>query len=122
MRGALPSLKGRASGAPLHFVSQATPVAVQYMPATFPDCPYWHSGKAVSRQSVAAEQVVVHAAKTLLRFEQLKQVVPLAHGWPQAGTNVVQVPWRQVTPGDRSDLIVDPSSVVVGPVAHPQAG
>jgi len=53
---------------------------------------------------------------------QLKQVVPVAQGPPHAGTNVVQTPWWQVTPTDVVLLILEPSSVVVGPVAQVHAG
>jgi hypothetical protein len=65
---------------------------------------------------------VVHAPYCPPEIWQLKQVVPLAQGPPQAGTKVVQTPWRQVTPTDIPFLILEPSSVVVGPVAQVHAG
>jgi hypothetical protein len=42
---------------------------------------------------------VVQAAKTWLRLEQLKQVVPGEQGFPQSATKVVQMPCTQATPG-----------------------
>jgi len=41
---------------------------------------------------VLSVHIVVQAAKTLLWFEQLKQVVPAPQGCPQSGTNVVHLP------------------------------
>jgi hypothetical protein len=49
---------------------------------------------------------------TLLRFAQVKQVVPSAHGCPHALTNVGHLPCRQVTPGWSSKRSREPSSVL----------
>jgi hypothetical protein len=73
-------------------------------------------------QVVLVAHMVVQAANSVVRLEQLKQVLPLAQGWPQAGTKVVHVPCRQVTPALVPSLMIDPSSVAVGAVAQPQAG
>ena len=56
-------------------------------------------GRVVSWQSVLPVHIVVQAAKSLLMFAQLKQVVPEAHGLPHSDAKVVQTPCRQVTPG-----------------------
>jgi hypothetical protein len=86
------------------------------------DSPFWHNGSVESVQSVSLVQVVVQAATTALCVVQLKHVVPAAQGCPHSGTNVVHFPWTHDTPPCSLNAIVDPSSVVVGPVAHPQAG
>ncbi len=99
--------------------------AVQYVPSTLPDCPISQRGSAALVQSLlatASVHGVVHAANCPLEIWQLKQVSPLAQGPPQAGTNVVQTPWRQVTPAVIPFLIVEPSSVIVGRVSHVHAG
>jgi len=66
--------------------------------------------------------IVVHAAYIVLWLMQLKQVVPALQGAPQSGTNVVQTPCTQATPGVWSNFTLDPSSVVGGCSAHSQAG
>ena len=63
-----------------HFVSQATSAAVQYIPETFPEVPVWHSGKVGSAQVWLVAQMVVQAAKSVVRLAQLKHVVPPAQG------------------------------------------
>jgi hypothetical protein len=93
-------------------VSHATSAAVQNFPAVFPDIPIWQRGSDGSRHSGLAVHIVVHAANTLLRFEQLKQVVPAPQGCPQSGTKVVHLPCRQVTPGWSLNRNREPSSAV----------
>lgn len=105
-----------------HFVSQATPLAVQNMPDVFPDMPNWHIGNVGSLQSVLPAHMVVQAAKIRLRFEQLKHVVPDAHGIAHSAAKVVQMPCRHVTPDLALNWIFDPSSVVGCPSAQPHAG
>jgi hypothetical protein len=61
-------------------VSQATPLAVQNMPDVFPVDPNWQSGSVGSLQSVPLAHMVVQAANSNVRFEQLKHVVPDAQG------------------------------------------
>jgi hypothetical protein len=95
-----------------HFVSQATSLAVQNMPAVFPVDPNWHIGSVVSWQSLSPVHMKVQAAKLRLRFEQLKQVVPDGQGFSHSAANVVQRPPRQVTPGVALNWIFEPSSVV----------
>jgi hypothetical protein len=103
-------------------VSQATPLAVQNMPVVLPDDPNWHIGRVGSWQSAVPVHVVVHAAKILARFEQLKQVVPEPQGSPHSAANVVQTPCTQATPGVALNCTFDPSSVVGCPSAQPHAG
>ncbi len=103
-------------------MSQATPLAVQNMPAVFPEVPSWHIGSVESWQSVLLVHIVVHAAKIWLRFEQLKHVVPDEQGFPHSAAKVVQTPCRHVTPGVALNWTFDPSSVVGWPSAQPQAG
>jgi hypothetical protein len=80
-------------------VSQATPLAVQNIPDVFPDDPNWQSGNVESLQSVLPAHMVVQAANSKAWFEQLKQVVPDAHGCPHSAAYVLQVPCTQTTPG-----------------------
>jgi hypothetical protein len=82
----------------------------------------WHMGSVGSWQSVLAVHFVVQAAKSWLRLEQLKQVVPAAQGFPHSVAYVVQTPCTHATPGVSLNWIVDPSSVVGAPSAQPQAG
>jgi len=54
------------------------------MPDVLPEEPNWHIGRVGSVQSVPTAHIVVQAAKVVLRFEQLKQVVPEPHGFPHS--------------------------------------
>src|SRR5204862_7476814 len=67
---------------------------------------------------------VVQAAKRLVWFGQVKQVVPVSHGRPQSATNVVQVPCTQATPAAPTspNRNRDPSSATGCCAAHPHAG
>ncbi len=65
-------------------MSHATPLAVQNMPDVLPEEPNWHIGSVGSVQSLPTVHIVVQAAKIALWFEQLKQVVPVPHGFPQS--------------------------------------
>jgi hypothetical protein len=56
------------------------------MPIVFPDDPIWHSGSVESWQSVLDVHIVVQAANIVVWVMQLKQVVPVAQGFPQSGT------------------------------------
>jgi hypothetical protein len=103
-------------------VSHATPLAVQNIPALFPDDPNWQSGNVESAQSVLPVHIVVQAANGAPWFEQLKQVVPDAQGCPHSAAYVVQIPCTHATPGVALNWIIDPSSVVGCPSAQPQAG
>ena len=95
---------------------------MQNIPDVFPDDPSWHIGSVGSWQSVLPAHIVVQAAKSWLWFEQLKQVVPDAHGVPHSAANVVQTPCKHVTLGVALNWIFDPSSVVGWPSAQPHAG
>jgi hypothetical protein len=68
----------------IHFVSHATPLAVQNIPEVLPEVPDWHIGNVGSGQSVATVHIVVQAAKVAAWFEQLKQVVPNPQGFPHS--------------------------------------
>ena len=103
-------------------MSHATSLAVQNMPTVLPDDPDWHMGRAGSWQALLLAHMVVHAAYSALWVMQLKQVVPVAQGAPQSGTNVVQTPCTHATAGVPSNRSADPSSVVGEVSAHPQAG
>ena len=65
-------------------VSHATPLAVQNMPDVLPEEPNWQIANVGSMQSVPTAHIVVQAAKIVLWFEQLKQVVPDPHGFPHS--------------------------------------
>ena len=105
-----------------YFVPQATPLAVQNMFEVSPTVAPWHMGSVGSWQSVLAVHFVVQAANSWLLLEQLKQVVPVAQGFPHSAAYVVQTPCTHATPGVSLNWIVDPSSVVGAPSAQPQAG
>jgi hypothetical protein len=103
-------------------VSHWTLAAVQNLPDVFPDEPAWQSGSVGSVHAALSAHIVVQAANIWLWLPQLKQVVPVAHGCPQSGTNVVHLPCKQVTPGCRLKPSTEPSSAVGGPAGHPHAG
>jgi hypothetical protein len=103
-------------------VSHPTSAEVQNMPEMFPDEPIWHLGSVGSTHELLSAHIVVHAAKLAFRLIQLKQVVPEPQGCPQSGTNVVHLPWRQVTPAWSLNRRREPSSAIGCPVAQSQAG
>ena len=106
----------------IHFVSHATPALVQNMPATLPLVPVWHRGRDGSLQALLSAHAVVQAANSEIRLEQLKQVVPAAHGWPQSATKLVHLPCTQATPALSLKRRREPSSAMGCCAAHPQAG
>lgn len=95
---------------------------MQNIPETLPVVPSWQTDRVESRQSLLPVHAVVHAAKSPLPFEQLKQVVPDGQGLPHSEAKVVQTPCTQVTLAVASNRIVEPSSVVGGPSPQPHLG
>jgi hypothetical protein len=74
------------------------------------------------------EAFVVHSGaqvevETLVeRFVHVSHAVPVAHGCPQAGENVLHVPPWQLAAADAPEAIREPSSAPSRPSKQPQPG